>query len=248
MTLSLAAASPLLPALARRHQIAAAAHRAVAGATDSTGFGLCAVYAAVATTVLGRLTGARYVLQAGMISIRLSAAYRAAHPTGSTHFTMDGRPRQPGGRSRALDPLPEFHAWAGRVHPATRRPRSAAEHARLSEFVDLSARHYRTSIQTLDPAWPGAGDFAADFLWTTGDRLPAGLILVPDEATTLAVAARVAAEPLRTIIKTAAHAALAELGAGAPLAGTPKVGRNEACPCGSGHKFKRCCLGALKAA
>ena len=24
---------------------------------------------------------------------------------------------------------------------------------------------------------------------------------------------------------------------------TPKVGRNEACPCGSGLKFKRCCLG-----
>lgn len=22
----------------------------------------------------------------------------------------------------------------------------------------------------------------------------------------------------------------------------PKVGRNEPCPCGSGHKFKRCCL------
>ncbi|MCA9583063.1 MAG: SEC-C domain-containing protein, partial [Myxococcales bacterium] len=22
---------------------------------------------------------------------------------------------------------------------------------------------------------------------------------------------------------------------------TPKVGRNEACPCGSGKKFKRCC-------
>jgi preprotein translocase subunit SecA len=24
---------------------------------------------------------------------------------------------------------------------------------------------------------------------------------------------------------------------------TPKVGRNEPCPCGSGQKFKRCCLG-----
>jgi hypothetical protein len=24
---------------------------------------------------------------------------------------------------------------------------------------------------------------------------------------------------------------------------TPKVGRNEPCPCGSGQKYKRCCLG-----
>jgi hypothetical protein len=26
-----------------------------------------------------------------------------------------------------------------------------------------------------------------------------------------------------------------------PAASTPKVGRNEACPCGSGKKFKKCC-------
>ena len=26
----------------------------------------------------------------------------------------------------------------------------------------------------------------------------------------------------------------------------PKVGRNEPCPCGSGKKFKRCCLGKEK--
>lgn len=25
----------------------------------------------------------------------------------------------------------------------------------------------------------------------------------------------------------------------------PKVGRNDACPCASGKKFKRCCLGKL---
>jgi uncharacterized protein YecA (UPF0149 family) len=25
----------------------------------------------------------------------------------------------------------------------------------------------------------------------------------------------------------------------------PKIGRNEACPCGSGRKFKKCCLGRL---
>ncbi len=26
----------------------------------------------------------------------------------------------------------------------------------------------------------------------------------------------------------------------------PKVGRNEPCPCGSGKKFKKCCLNSIK--
>ena len=26
----------------------------------------------------------------------------------------------------------------------------------------------------------------------------------------------------------------------------PRVGRNEPCPCGSGKKFKNCCLGSIK--
>ena len=29
--------------------------------------------------------------------------------------------------------------------------------------------------------------------------------------------------------------------------GTPKIGRNEPCPCGSGQKYKRCCLNKLQA-
>jgi uncharacterized protein YecA (UPF0149 family) len=26
-----------------------------------------------------------------------------------------------------------------------------------------------------------------------------------------------------------------------PFASTPKIGRNDPCPCGSGRKYKRCC-------
>jgi uncharacterized protein len=29
-----------------------------------------------------------------------------------------------------------------------------------------------------------------------------------------------------------------------PRRSTPKVGRNDPCPCGSGKKYKRCCGGA----
>lgn len=32
----------------------------------------------------------------------------------------------------------------------------------------------------------------------------------------------------------------------APVAHQPKVGRNEPCPCGSGKKFKKCCLRAAQ--
>jgi len=34
------------------------------------------------------------------------------------------------------------------------------------------------------------------------------------------------------------------LAAREPARSTPKVGRNEPCPCGSGKKFKKCCDGA----
>ncbi|MEO8904222.1 MAG: SEC-C metal-binding domain-containing protein [Polyangiaceae bacterium] len=39
----------------------------------------------------------------------------------------------------------------------------------------------------------------------------------------------------------AQEAVLESLSASAPAIST-KVGRNEACPCGSGKKYKRCCL------
>jgi SWIM/SEC-C metal-binding protein len=29
-----------------------------------------------------------------------------------------------------------------------------------------------------------------------------------------------------------------------PSTAVPKIGRNEPCPCGSGKKFKKCCLGS----
>lgn len=45
------------------------------------------------------------------------------------------------------------------------------------------------------------------------------------------------AEPARS---NTAAAALAAMGGEAALAGMPKVGRNDPCPCGSGKKFKQC--------
>ncbi|MCF8237763.1 MAG: SEC-C domain-containing protein [Saprospiraceae bacterium] len=29
---------------------------------------------------------------------------------------------------------------------------------------------------------------------------------------------------------------------GTPIKAEPKIGRNEPCPCGSGKKYKKCCL------
>lgn len=39
--------------------------------------------------------------------------------------------------------------------------------------------------------------------------------------------------------------AYASLPAPEPQRGTPKVGRNDPCPCGSGKKYKKCCGGVM---
>lgn len=201
----------ILPALAQRLLIADAIHEGVCEATETDGSLLCAIYAAVTLGVMTRLTGERHVLQAGMISIRLSENYRARCPSGATHFTMDGRAPTPGGRTRAADPLPEFHAWCGRIHEPRDEDEAEANPASLCEFIDISARHYPTLVQAIDGDWPGPGDFAGRVLWTTGDRIPDGVILIPDRDTTFAIMERVTAEPLLAKIKLAAGLATTRL-------------------------------------
>lgn len=221
----------LLP-VERRRAVAEAVHRGVCEATDSDGLGHCAVYAAAAVRVLGRLTGERYVLQAGSLTIRLSRAYRDGDPSGFHEFAMDAT-----AGLGALSPLGEFHSWLGRIHPSRGTALSREEEASRHELVDLSARHFRTWVGRLDPHWPGEGDFAGDYIWTTGDQVPDGIAHIPDELTTYAVLARLESASMRRAVSRAAEVALGLLSRPAP-----NVGRNEPCPCGSGRKFKKCCL------
>jgi hypothetical protein len=165
--------------------------------------------AATTMLVMEQLTGARYVLQAGMLSIRLSENYRRKNPKGFTHFTMDGRPPYPGAPSGVENTLPEFHAWCGRIHSGSSE--GGDEYSR-HELIDLSARHYSYFVQAIDPEWPGVGDFSGKELWTTGDKLPEGITLIPDEATTVAVVLKINSEPHLSIIKRAVIKSILSLG------------------------------------
>lgn len=209
---SVMTAPEILPTLAVRTLVADAIHEGVCAATETDGERLCAIYAATTMAVMMRLTGERYILQGGMLSIQLSEAYRAQYPRGATHYTMDGRPPSRGAPSRAADPLPEFHAWCGRIHePRYEGHEAAAASSALCELIDISARHYPALVQTIDTNWPGPEDFTGRTLWTTGDRLPDGLILIPDRETTYTIASRVTTEPLLGIIRRAAALATALL-------------------------------------
>jgi len=208
---SVLTAPGILPPLAERTLVADAIHEGVCAATGTDGERLCAVYAATTMAVMIRLTGERYILQGGMLSIQLSETYRARYPRGATHYTMDGRPPTRGARSRAADPLPEFHAWCGRIHEPQGGDNEATASSALCELIDISARHYPALVQTIDKDWPGPPDFTGRTLWTTGDRIPDGLILIPDRETTYTIAARVTTEPLLGIIRRAAGLATARL-------------------------------------
>lgn len=210
----------ILPSTTERLLIASAVHAAVCRVTESDGFGHCAVYAAVAARVMSRLTGRRYVVQSGLLSIRLSRAFRDEWPEGITHFQIDGRAPRPGAAPRAASDMPEVHVWCGADHTD---PGELARfggdavllaelHASRSECIDLSARHWARFVNALDPRWPGEGDFQGKHFWTTGDQFPEGVALVPDFATTMVVEAKLRGEPLRSMVERAAVIALARVG------------------------------------
>jgi len=58
--------------------------------------------------------------------------------------------------------------------------------------------------------------------------------------------AAVKEEPKQLPLDAAPQSAPGPTTATAPMHGTrgPKVGRNDRCPCGSGKKYKKCCLRA----
>jgi hypothetical protein len=198
----------VLPSYTNRRLISDAIHESICEVINDNGRRQCAIYAVTTMLVMEQLTGARYVLQAGMLSIRLSENYRRKNPEGFTHFTMDGRPPYPGAPSRVENTLPEFHAWCGRIHSGSSE---VVDDISRHELIDLSARHYPYFVQAIDPEWPGPEDFSEKELWTTGDKLPEGIILIPDEATTMAVAAKLTANPELSIIRRTTIKALKKL-------------------------------------
>ncbi len=101
---------------------------------------------------------------------------------------------------------------------------------------------------TLDPAWVGhtaRWTFAAPlaFLAERHDLVPAGFLAeVPDQQEARKVALRDLGKLVYAAYQSFAKDRLATAHAAHARATTARVGRNEPCPCGSGKKYKRCCI------
>lgn len=101
---------------------------------------------------------------------------------------------------------------------------------------------------TLDPAWVGhtaRWTFAAPlaFLADRHDLVPAGFLAeMPDREEARRVALRDLGKVVYATYQSFAKDRLAIAHATHARAATARVGRNEPCPCGSGKKYKRCCI------
>jgi hypothetical protein len=138
----------------------------------------------------------------------------------------------------------------------------------MAEFVDLSSRHYRrlvergpqvadviemegASIVTLGTdriEWT-RNDSPPEFIWTNG-TFPDVMRAIPTvEATNyLNKTAGNLFEKYAPLVKMAwkHYAALTGHGVASPIRLSARVGRNATCPCGSGRKFKHCCMNKEK--
>ena len=100
----------------------------------------------------------------------------------------------------------------------------------------------------LDPAWVGhtaRWTFAAPlaFLAERHDLVPAGFLAeVPNQQEAREVVLRDLGKLVYSAYQSFAKDRLAIAHAAHARATTARVGRNEPCPCGSGKKYKRCCL------
>lgn len=173
-----------------------------------------------------RIVGYQYLLHAGTLRIE---AIRTKKYVDYYEMGPQGEGRQRG----------EFHCWSSAKH---RRGRI--------ELVELSARSYAWWLRHRFTEVPTAD--LPPYVWDWGERIPTRIKLITDiEAT-----AQFRATELEhgTRIETLATEALHRLGAsenhfpmavsvGNPYLALPKAGRNDPCGCGSGKKYKKCCLG-----
>lgn len=101
---------------------------------------------------------------------------------------------------------------------------------------------------SLDPAWVGNSarwTFVAPlaFLAERHDLVPAGFLdEVPNREEAREVALRDLGKLVYAAYQSFAKERLATAQAAHARAATARVGRNEPCPCGSGKKYKRCCI------
>ncbi len=221
-----------------KRNIAEATHRAVCEFTNSDGCGRCFHYALAGWALAASLLKKEYTLQAGSLYIV------ADPPDGIIAMEPEKHGFQRG----------EFHCWFA----------APGNDGKMAEFVDLSSRHYKGFVERnrqlsnvtemeeasiLTPCtnriqWTRK-DNPPDFIWTNG-AFPNLMWAVPTVEATNYINERAGTlfDKYASLVKLAwkHYAALTGHGVASPIRSSAKVGRNATCPCGSGRKFKHCCL------
>lgn len=210
-----------LPTLQLRAQIADAVHEVIVSDRGAM-TGLCQLYAMTGAMVAMALTKVEYAAQYGSLFIDLD------NGLDENTFAFDS---SDGGLRRG-----EFHAWMAARHRDGR-----------IEVVDLASRLYAGYVSATLPGTRCPPQ--PPYIWSWSTELPKGVVLVTNPQVCLdamadqrkyktqcAAAAVLAREAIRKIDSGQSHPAARQ---------HAKVGRNESCPCGSGKKFKRCCLAGM---
>ena len=116
---------------------------------------------------------------------------------------------------------------------------------RVEQLVGTALQAIRTTL--MDPETPASVRLKAALTILAQAAAP----VPPSSASVLPLPAPPVAEPQPEPAESAPSAQSAQSAQPAQSArpltrSAPKTGRNESCPCGSGRKFKRCCLGSLE--
>ena len=225
-----------------KNNIAEAVHRAVCEFTNSDGCGRCFHYALAGWALACVLFEREYTLQAGSLYII------ADPPDGAVAF-------EPGqyGFERG-----EYHCWFS----------APGKNGKMAEFVDLSSRHYKRlverAVQAINVTEIEGGSLIAvvadriewkrkdnppDFIWTNG-TFPDVIMARPTAEATIYFNERAndSFAKYAPLVKLAwkHYYTLTGNGVVSPVRSSAKIGRNARCPCGSGRKFKHCCLNRIQ--
>ncbi len=241
-----------------KKHISGAVHQAVCEYTQSDGLGRCVLYALGAWLLANRLFEKDYILQAGSLYIL------ADPPNGAVAFDVQHNGMSRGefhcwvigvDKKASRDDL-SAHELIDLTSRHYRR--MVEEQLQIAESVE---------IEGLPPVMLLAGknrmrwsrdDEPPEFIWTTVDRQPDLIKVAPDEDCCKTLWDMTAKD--RSEVRAFQQLCWRHFSKLCPSAGkmsrkidantscpvqarqTPRVGRNAPCPCGSGKKFKRCCL------
>lgn len=177
-------AAMALPSIVLQNTISDAVHRAIVEVTQSSGIGLCSLYAHAGAIVAHRMIGAVPGVQGGEYGVNAGSA----HIQVSSEYVFQMRADIPETRGR------EFHVWFGRIH-----------HGNRVELVDLTARHYTAWAERM--GIPVEIEYPA-FLWGRMETFPPRVRLVPDVEITQLVRRAIAKPEHHKLLVAVVHTAV----------------------------------------